>query len=439
MDVLNQMRSVLILTGLWTVQSRLFGNPVPRSKIKFLGSGLRHSGENFHAVISAENIKAVKNLKVTYSDCGSSVACESAQPFLTNIPLNNTNVRVTAKMKGETELKDGDFVVYDVEYNYTESILRNHLLTVFSDGLGEESIICATGQEINMGGLEGNACKGCLSGSTYAKFYDATCMNCTQTCQSGKRVSAACTESTDTDCSESCTTITCANNHYVSEACDRGSASEPSTTAGVCSSCVDAEQCEGEIYFSKPCEKGNTYVEGSKAVCSAMTNPNPTDKITHYLNKTGEVGTIDKKGTDNQWAVCTSPGDNEWVSATCGVGVGQNTVIKACSVCADDHRVETTACTPGDKNTEGKDAECGGCLEGFTLDAGSCVSRSYMFGYVYMKPDGGQSCGKHCVKWSGQLNDNFANQKIKGTPSADICDLLSEREPLLYSSECGRT
>ena len=433
------MKSVLILAGLWSAQSRLFDSPVPRSKIKFLGSGLRHSGENFHAVISAESMAYVKDLKVTYSDCGSSVACESAQPFLTNIPLNNTNVRVTAKMVRETELKDGDFVVYDVEYNYTESILRNHILTVFSDGLGEESIICATGQEINMGGLEGNACKGCLSGSTYAKFYDATCMNCTQTCQSGKRVSAACTESTDTDCSESCNTITCADTHYVSEACDRGSASNASTTAGVCSSCVNATQCTGDFYYSEPCVKGDTHAEGSKAVCSAMTNPNPTDEITHYLNKTGKVGSIDEKGTDNQWAACTSPGDGEYVNEVCGAGVGQNTVIEACSVCADDNRVETTECTPGDKNNKGEDADCGDCLDGFTLDAGTCVSPSYMFGYVYMKSSGTTSCEKHCVKWSGTLNDNFSEDKIKGTPSTVICALLSQREPLLRSSDCGRT
>ena len=433
------MKSVLILAGLWSVQGRLFDSPVPRSKIKFLGSGVRHNHTNFHAIISAKSMADVKDLMVTYSDCGKSIACQDPEPFLHNLPVSNgptDNPKAMMSMNANKGIKDGDFTVFDIEYTYSGSPLRNHILTVFSDGLGQESIICGLGHEINQGTSE-NACEPCTTGTTFAELYDATCTDCKNTCPEGYRVSSSCTDNTDTDCSDSCNTITCADTHYVSEACDRGSASKKSATAGVCTVCLTGNKCPTNEYTNEICVKGSTYVKGTKARCEAMTLKN-NQEVTHYLVKQGEQGDANTKGEDNKWAECTPPDNGEYVKEVCEGGLGQNTVIKTCRVCADEHRVETTACTQGDKNNQGEDAECGACLEGFTNEENVCVSRAYMFGYVVRKPSG-KTCGKHCVKWSGNLNDNFAEDKIKGTPSAVICALLSDREPLLRSEECART
>jgi len=428
------MKSVFVLAGLCAVQGRLFDSPVPRSKIKFLGSGLRHSGENFHAVISAKSMDDVKGLTVTYSDCGNEPACSSMQTFLTDIPVGDSedsNPKATKKNE-----MDGDYKLFDVEYKYTGSTLRNHILTVFSDDLGEESIICGVGSEINTG-ESANACNGCAAGSTFANLYDAQCKNCTQTCEDGKRVSAACTTNTDTACSGTCTTKTCHTTHYVSTACDHGSASEASSGAGDCASCLPSDDCTGPQYVSQTCVRGSTYVAGSPAVCTPMTPKNQGDSVTHYLNKSGVQGDADTVGSDNQWVVCAEPEVGQYVTTKCLGSLGANTLIETCRDCGAEHRKTEEACVSGDHATEGTNANCGACLEGFTESGGNCVSQAYMFGYVIRKD--GATCAKKCVKWSGTLNDNFAESKISSqAPSEAICALLSDREPLLRSSGCPR-
>lgn len=346
------MKSVLILAGLWSAQSRLFDSPVPRSKIKFLGSGVRHNHTNFHAIISAKSMEDVNDLMVTYSDCGKSVACDNSTTFLTDIQVG-TQVDANPKAT-DTGQVDGEYKVFDVEYAYTDSTLRNHILTVFSDGLGEESIICGVGREVNQGDLNG-ACTPCEAGKKYkdsTKIYDAECTECTQTCADGHRVITACTADTDTVCSSDtvggCATTNCGNGQYVSVACDIGSASQASTTPGECASCKD---------------------------CNSLHN-----------------------STD-------------------------------------------TPCVPGSSTIPGSDAQCSyDCVTGFIQSGDNCVSESFMFGWVY-RADTEGVCKAKCVKWTGTLNDNFIDSVDRGfkTPSAQICALLSQREPLLRSSDCGRT
>lgn len=426
------MKSVLLLAGLWSTQGRLFDRPSPRPKMNFLGSGERHSGENFHAVISAQSMEDVKKLTVQYSDCGESVACRAPEPLFGGaaLPLSGSNPVVT-----DTQQLDGDYKIFDVEYTYTGGTLRNHILTIFSDNLGEESIICGVGSEINTGESE-NACNDCAAGSTFAELYDAQCKNCTQTCEDGKRVTTACTKSTDTTCSNDCISCTGVSDYFAT-ACDHGSASVVSSTPGTCQSCL--ADCTGNYYVQTECNKGTTSEAGSPATCATITQENTVGPLTHYLVEAHQTGTAFVAGHDNDWEPCSTPGKNQYVSSECNSQ--SDTVIANCTVCADQHRLQDTACVQGDKNNKGKDTDCGDCLQGFALTNEICVSKSYMFGYVIRKDPSTNdaTCAKECVKWSGTLNDNFAEDKINSQkPSAAICALLSDREPLLHSSECPR-
>jgi len=435
------MKSVLILAGLWSAQSRLFDSPVPRSKIKFLGSGVRHNHTNFHAIISAKSMADVKDLMVTYSDCGKSVACDNSTTFLTDIQVG-TQVDANPKAT-DTGQRDGEYTVFDVEYAYTDSTLRNHILTVFSDGLGEESIICGVGREVNQGDLNG-ACTPCEAGKKYkdsTKIYDAECTECTQTCADGHRVITACTADTDTVCSSDtaggCATTNCGNGQYVSVACDIGSASQASTTPGECASC-DPGQCVGDYFVASACFSASTYVNGGPATCMGMdTDPsNSTDD--YYLESEGKTGSYYSVGSNNIWKLCTEPVDGQYVSKACD---DKNTEFADCKDCNSLHKNTSTPCVPGSSAIPGSDAQCSDdCLTEFIQSGDNCVSESFMFGWVYREDTDGV-CKAKCVKWTGTLNDNFIDSVDRGfkTPSAQICALLSQREPLLRSSDCGRT
>ena len=491
------MKSVLVLAGLWCAQGRLFERPSPRPKIKYLGSGARHNHTNFHAIISAKSMEDVTNLTVTYSDCGDSAACDTSTTFLTDIQVG-TQVDANPKAT-DTGQEDGEYIVFDVEYAYTGSTLRNHILTVFSDGLGEESIICGVGREVNQGDLNG-ACTPCEAGKKYkdsTKIYDAECTECTQTCPDGHRVMTACTADTDTVCSsdadDGCATTDCGNGQYVSEACHKGSASEASTTPGECASCYPRE-CEGDYFVASACFSASTYVKGRPATCMTMGTDPSNSTHNYYLRSEGKRGSYSSVGSNNIWKLCTEPSADQYVSTPCGDR--EDTTINDCKVC-DTGKSTKTECRPGSSKILGSDTQCGGwayctepvdgqyvskkcgdedtkfadckdcnslhkstktecnagspteegsagqcsddCLTGFIKSGDNCVSESFMFGWVY-REDADGVCRAKCVKWTGTLNDDFFDSDERGfkTPSAQICALLSQREPLLRSKDCGR-
>lgn len=149
--------------------SKMFRQRTSATGVHFLGAGANHSHENFHAVLSAQNMDDIKKLTVSYFNCGNSSGCYNLSPFVDNITVSESNFNIT-----ETAFED--VTIYDVEYKYSGTPAINHLLTVFSDGRGEESIMCGVNKRIEDGG----GCANCPENSI-STLYDAEC-HCPHTC-----------------------------------------------------------------------------------------------------------------------------------------------------------------------------------------------------------------------------------------------------------------
>ena len=216
------MKSVAGLTVLSLAQANMLRHATPARHVHFLGSGKNHSNEIFHAVISAQNLNSVKDMTVSYYDCGDNAGCGNTSTIMKAGSLRDSAFNIT-----ETGENDGGYSIFDVEYDNTNGPTVNHLLTVFSDGLGEESIICGVNKEIKEVSDAADTCEDCGAGAT-AGLYDITCTNNVCKCSDGTATvyngtgGTLCDTNGQEDCSE----------------CNSGYKLDTDAAAGTASTCV---------------------------------------------------------------------------------------------------------------------------------------------------------------------------------------------------------
>lgn len=151
-----------------------------RGRNGFLGAGIRHSGANFHTVISLANTDDFNTTNITYYNCGSTTtnACKTA----TENSVQKTNLGVTTScgttcnrgdIKWSLDTIDG-LNLYNIEY--IPNTTANHILMEINSGgqtVLEEYYHCNPGYEITATGV----CTSCPAGQ-YAVLGATTCTPC---------------------------------------------------------------------------------------------------------------------------------------------------------------------------------------------------------------------------------------------------------------------
>jgi len=398
------MKAFTTLAILSLAQAKMFRRATAVKDVHFLGSGDDHTNELFHAVISAPDLTSVKALTVSYYNCGTSVCSTGSNVVATGVSVGSSTIEVT-----ETDKVDGDNTIFDVKYTYSGSSLVNHLLTVFSDGLGEESIICGVDKEIDVDGTD--TCAPCGAGAT-AGVYDTECTDNECECPNGTPTVASGTGGTlcDTDGQEDCSE--CKSDYGLNIAaaagtastcseCTCGSGKSSSVNAdGTCGTCTcEITSCDGD---------GETFNAGIGDGCGSCS-------CTISGAASCDIG---KKYTAGDAGAC----------GTCGAcdacaGEGKGYTGQSAGVCG------TCECTAKEENCQatqtwkaGVDGACG-----------TCVEKPKMFGWVIVRES---ECEAVCAGWHGKLKEGFdqGNIVVLDDDTNAICALLKNNGPMIRSS-----
>jgi len=169
------MKTFLLSTLLVAAQANFFRRH--RGRNGFLGAGIRHSGENFHAVFALADVNDLGATSVEYFDCGTgnTSACMSttaigninALSLGVSTPQTGHSVNVTTSLVGNSHL-------FEVEF--TPSSVANHIMTVIDingQDVMEESYVCNAGHKVETDG----SCSPCPAGQ-YAELGAVACTAC---------------------------------------------------------------------------------------------------------------------------------------------------------------------------------------------------------------------------------------------------------------------
>jgi len=401
------MKSVAGLTVLSLAQANMLRHATPARHVHFLGSGKNHSNEIFHAVISAQNLNAVEQMKVSYYDCGDDAGCATTNPIVNDKSLRASafNITETGESVTNTGESDEGYYIFDVEYDNTNGPTVNHLLTVFSDGLGEESIICGTNKSID---TENGGCVPCGDGQS--DLYAANC-TCFDTCSADQHYVAH---------PEGYACGTCACDITSNDNCTVPGQNFTAGDDDACGTCVCV------ITSNDHCNDvpGQSFKQGDNGACGTCACD-----ITSNDNCNDVPGQSFKQGDDDD----------------------------ACGTCVCDI-TNKDQCVQGQSFTQGDDDACGTCVCDITSNdqcdegmkyqepqggnaCGTCVAKSKMFGYVIVTRDDGinDGCCSVCASWYGQLEQGFNQTADINRLQADneICGLLKTDGPMIASSQAA--
>lgn len=404
------MKAFTTLTILSLAQAKMFRRATAVKDVHFLGSGDDHTNELFHAVISAPDMDAVKALTVSYYNCGTSVCSTESGVIATAVsvdPDQIPGIEVT-----DTGEADGGNTIFDVKYTYSGDSLVNHLLTVFSDGLGEESIICGVNKKIKEVSDAPDTCAPCGAGAT-AGVYDITCTNNVCTCSGGTATVYDGTGGTlcDTDGQIDCSA--CNPGYGLNIAAAEGTAS----TCGLCATCGSGKSistpadgtCGTCTCVITSCGDGETFNAGIGDGCGtcSCTISGDSDCATGEKYTAGDGGAC---GTCGACDACDGEGKG-YTGQSAGV----------CGTCectiSDDSN-----CASGEKYTAGVGGACG-----------TCVEKPKMFGWVIVRE---QECEAVCAGWHDKLEEGFdqGNIEVLDDDTNAICALLKNNGPMIRSS-----